>query len=226
MSGNPLNLPPVVAAPGYYAVEDPAIPGRLTAWSVDGRGGIHRYPSLQRWEPEHPEFRDIVDHTERRAARAAWYENTYRVWKVAVIDRIGAEPTAAAAAFLEAYPDAPMHKHSARRIELAERIRRAKLADDILTAALIASGSSVAAAALRVSRARSTVRDRVAGAYAAVAEDPVKARLALRENPQPSARESLPDADSTPVDLEAFVAEFLARRDIPEGGIPDAEETC
>lgn len=200
MGTNPLNLPAAAAAAGYYAVEDPAVPGRLTAWQVDRAGQLHRYPSVQRWEPMPPEFREIPEHHDRSAARDRWYLTTYRPWKVAVIDAISADPVTAAEEFRAAYPTAPaevqavrQRKNLARRSDIAERRRRARLAEDLVTALLIARGETISAAAERIGRARSTVRDRVASAYAAV----------------PAAREYLPPADATPVDLEAVVAEIL-----------------
>ncbi len=63
---NPGNLPPARVEPGHYAVPDPDQRSRLTAWQVDRRGTLHRYPPGTRWEPVCPRLDHIDDRDERR----------------------------------------------------------------------------------------------------------------------------------------------------------------
>lgn len=219
--GNPLSLPLVASGPGFYAVPDPDDSWRLTAWSVDRQGLLHRYPTTQRWEPEPPTFAEIGDRFDRKDARDRWYLETYRPWKVAIVNAINADPVAAAEAFTRAYPTVLADMKAAKEASFAERLRRAKLVDDMVIAALVARGESISAAARRVGLARSTVRDRIANAHAAVATRPAMVRDALVEHVEPSAREHLPPADAGAVDLEAFVDRFLV-----DASEPDAKESA
>jgi hypothetical protein len=207
-NGNPLGLPPVDAPPGHYAVEDPDIRGRLTAWHVDGKGRLHRF-GAERWEPVPPLFGHITVPAQRRDARDDWYANEYRDWKVAVIDAISADPQKAAAAFAKAYPVTAAETAVVQR-QRADK--QAKLfAEDVIAAALASLGLTVSATARNTGVTRRTVRDRIAAGRELATDQPEIVRSIVADRLALGAREFLPFADVRPVDLDALIA--LASQD-------------
>lgn len=169
-------LPPVTAGPGYYATPDPDAPGILTAWEVDTRGELHRYPVGTRWEPRCPPF-DEVERAERRAARARWYEVTYFPWKIAVIEQINADPAAARAAFTRRYPQVAAKE--ALRARERERRELHRAVDELLAAVRAERGVSVAAIARQIGTAWQTATNRIVAGRAAWAADPAAAEQLL-----------------------------------------------
>lgn len=83
---------------GYYAVEDPDVPGRWTYWTVDRRGVVRDY--AERWRPLPPPGLT-------REQKQDWYAEggPYRLWRAEVARRIASDPVGAAARFHARYPD-------------------------------------------------------------------------------------------------------------------------
>lgn len=206
MINNPLRLPAATVPAGYYAVPDPDCPTRMTAWTVDERGALHRYPNGKRWEPISPGFKQLPQ-SERKAAADHWYATVYRGWKIAVIGAINAAPDRATEAFTAAYPNVATDEAAERqRVATA---RAARLAHDLLAAALAARGTSISETARTMGTARSTARARIAVARQLATTDPGAARDILASRFALLGRESLPAGDVNPVDLDALLASIV-----------------
>lgn len=164
-------MPPVSAPAGGYAVDDPDQPGRLTAWQVDDKGVIHRYPPGVRWEPMTPSFDHLPDRAERKTARERWYRDRYFPWKRRVIAAIDADPDRARAAFAAAYPMTAMRDDLRR--ELAERARQLRRGQDAFAALRHAHGAPINQLRREFGwRSWATAKARVEAGRALWAQDP------------------------------------------------------